>query len=160
MSFFCKLYELWIIPNVSIDIGFWKVEFLNQLCDYGNLKKFKLFYSLIQFLNSLNFFERAIGFMSFEVLQFISKTGSVCKKIWIFQANSALTLTNSLHRLGQFVKKLRFLDKLFQLWRFSFFPSCFIDEIGSRVCFHARYLSLKKVEKIWFFMYLGDHKKL
>ena len=84
--------------------------------------------------------------------------------IWVFQASCLsfenLKLINSFHRLNQFEKKLRFLDKLFQLWRFSFFPSCFIDEIGSRVCFHASYFSLKKVEKIYFFMYLSGHKKL
>ena len=93
------------------------------------------------------------------------------RSIWNFQvgyfSSEVLKLTHSAHRLDQFAKqlsfssklfelwsffevdesfkvlKLRFLNKLFQLWRLSIFPSCFLDEIGSRLFFHARYVSLK-----------------
>ena len=33
------------------------------------------------------------------------------------------------------------------------FPSCFMDEIGSRFVFHVSYSSFKKLKKNFFFMY-------
>ena len=46
-----------------------------------------------------------------------------------------LKVINSFHRLNQFARRLRFLNKHFQQWRFCIFPSCFIDEIGFRFFF-------------------------
>ena len=99
-----------------------------------------------------------------------------------------MTLTNSLHRLNQFVKHLSFSSKLFKLWKFEvdqFISS--IESVWEKVeifrqtisavkvfifskllhrrnwfprLFSCKVLKPKKVEKIYFFMYLSGHIKL
>ena len=125
------------------------ISFLARYLIYEALKYFKSFLDhqiisnqrLDQFAENLNF----PSYFSSEILKI---TNSFHR---IFQASylsfEVLKLINSFHRQNQFAKKLRFLNKLFQLWRLSFFPSCFIEEIGSRIFFHARYLSLKQLKK-------------
>ena len=61
--------------------------------------------------------------------------------LWSFEVNQ------SFHRLNQFAKKLRFLNELFQLWRFLVFPSGFTDEIDSQFFFTQTTQALKKIEK-------------
>ena len=95
------------------------------------------------------------------------------RSFWNFHvgyfSSEVLKLTHSAHRLDQFAKqlsfsskqfelwsffeveksfkvlKLRFLNKLFQLWRFSIFPSCFLDEIFK---FQVSYLSYEVLNLI------------
>ena len=84
-------------------------------------------------------------FCSFEVFHFINWIN--LRKIWNLQASyfssEVLKLTNSIHILEPFAKQ-------FQLWRFSIFPSCFIDEIGARF-FSSKLLKHKKLKKSNFF---------
>ena len=98
-------------------------------------KKIEFFKQTILHLKLLNSFHRLNRFA----------------KTWVFQAGylsfKILKLINSIHGLNQFAKKLRFLNRLFQLWRFCFFfPSCFFDEIGSRL-FSCKVRELKKLRK-------------
>ena len=78
------------------------------------------------------------NYLSFGVLNLITSFYSLNRflKTWIFEASllsyEVLNNFNSFHRLNQFAKRLTFLNKHFQLWGFSIFPSCCKDEIGSR----------------------------
>ena len=89
----------------------------------------------ISLRKQLSFSSKLFKLWKFEVDQFISSIESVWEKVNIFR-------------------------QTIQLWRFSFFPSCFIDEIDSRVCFHARYLSLKKVENLLFYVLRRSQKTI
>ena len=113
------------------------VNMLRELWKF--MFKFKFIYGLIQILNSLNFFEQAFWYMKIWSISIHFIDWSSLRANWVFQASylsfGVLKLINSFQRLNQFAKRLRFLNKLFQLWSFSFFPSCFIDEIRSRFVF-------------------------
>ena len=99
------------------------VSMLRELWKF--MFKFKFIYGLIQILNSLNFFEQAFWYMKLWSNSVHFKDWITSKKIWVFQAIylsfEVLKLINAIHRLNQVAKKLRFSNKLFQLWSFSIF---------------------------------------
>ena len=94
LTFFCKLYALWIVPNCFIEkISFPKIKFYNKLCEPREFWNNSI-YRLNQILNSLIFLSNYLIFV-------------------------ALKCFNSIHKLDQFAKKLKFPSKLFQLWSFE-----------------------------------------
>ena len=101
LSFFCKLCALGIVPNGFTDkISFPKINFYNKLCELRELWN-NSFYRLIQIFNSLIFLSKSLNYV-------------------------ALKYFNSIHKLDQFAKSLKFPSKLIQLWRFEVnqFNSC------------------------------------
>ena len=130
-------------------------------------------FEVLKLINSCHSINRFVkiwvfqaSYLSFDVLKLINSCHSLNRfvKFWVFQASylsfEVLTLINSFQRLNQFAKKLRFLNKLFQLWRFSVFPSGFIDEIDSRFFFFTQTTqALKKLRKINFLLYWISSRK-
>ena len=146
MTFFCKLFERWIVPKRFKDkISLRKIKFWNKLCELR-----EIWYNsqvFIDWLKSQTVWFFWASYLIYEVLKYINSL----KRLDQFAKN--LSFSSKLIELWSFevdknfkVLKLRFLYKLFQLWSFSIFPSCFFDEIGSRFFFHARYVSLKSWE--------------
>ena len=140
--FFCKLYLLWIVPNGFIDkISYPKTKFYNKQCEPREFWN-KSIYRLNHILNSLIFLSKYLIFVALKCFNSIHKLDQF-RKVWNFQASyissEVLKLTNSIHILDSFAKQ-------FQLWRFSFFPSCFIDKIGSRFL-SSKLLEHRKMKK-------------
>ena len=141
LSFFCKQPALWINPNGFIDkISFPKIKLYNKLCEPREFWNNSI-YRLNQILNSLIFLSNYLIFVALKCFNSIHKHGQF-RKVWNFQASyissEVLKLTNSIHILDT-------LAKQFQLWQF-FFPSCFIDKIGSQFL-SSKLLEHKKRKK-------------
>ena len=116
----------------------------------------KLWSISIQFINWISW-QKVWNFQaSYFSSEFFKLAGSVCETIEFFKPAIwalKLKLINSFHRLNQFARRLMFLNKHIQPWRFCIFPSCFIAEIGSRFFFLASYSSFKKM-RLFKFTYI------
>ena len=144
LTFSCKLYALRFVPNGFIDkISFPKIKFYNKFCEPREFWNNSI-YRLNQILNSLIFLCKYLTFVALKC--FKNKLDQFAKNLNLqasYFSSEVLKLTNSIHILDPFAKQ-------FQLWWFSIFPSCFIDEIGARF-FSSKLLKHKKLKKSNFF---------
>ena len=107
LSFFCKQFKLWNAPNHLIDKSI--SEQLWILKQDMRASKILKNSRLNRIFNSLKFFKEANWYMKLSIhfIDWISIT-----KNWVFQASclsfEVLKLINSIHRLKQFAKRIRF----------------------------------------------------
>ena len=120
LSFFCKHFKVWNIPNFFIDNIGKNFVFLNKLSELQKNWKISFFFSsLNRIFNRLNCFKQAIWYMKLwsNSINFIDWI--TLGKLWVFQAVyltfEVVKLINTILRLNHFAKKLRFSNKLFQL---------------------------------------------